>query len=52
MHPNSSNDQGNDVVYDCTLGKHTVVLVSGEIIIDCVVETEIAVDEPRIDIHV
>ena len=52
MAQNKEKNTRNDVVYDCTLGKHPIVLVSGEIIIDCVVETKEAADEPRVDTYV
>ena len=52
MTSHQKKNNSDDVVYDCTLGKHTLILGSGELVIDCVVETKAAVDEPRIDIHV
>lgn len=52
MTSNDMKKHNDTVAYDCTLGKHAVILVSGEIIIDCVVETKLTKDEPRIDIYV
>ena len=52
MDSNGFENISDSIVYDCTRGTHTVVLISGEIVIDCVAEAKKAVKEPRIDIHV
>ena len=52
MDANGMDNKKNTIVYDCTRGTHTLILITGEIVVDCVAEAKIARNEPRIDIHV